>query len=120
MLSFYVCVLFSVELGNAKSVRNIESSLVFKYYPGLEDALYVYYGTRSSRTHEGESGIRQPDKIFITLSNSAHKHRSLSELGKRISDTVYCNTSQCCDSRISHRSHSASVHSKEEASCQTT
>ena len=77
-----LCVL-SVE--PAKYEGDIKSSLVLKYYPGV-DVLYCDNDTRSASTQEGESGVRQPEIIFATL--SAHKYHSSSELGKQISDTV--------------------------------
>ena len=76
----------SISVEPAKYVGHSEPLLVFKYHPGLKDVLYHDNDTRSASTQEEEFGIRQI--IFTTGSNSAHKHLSLSQLGKQISDTV--------------------------------
>ena len=77
MIIVYVTCSFSGELA-----KYVGDTLVFNY-PGLEDVLYCDNDTGSVSTQDEESGL-----LFTTLSNSGHKHCSLSKLGKQISDTV--------------------------------
>ena len=100
-----LCVLFSVELANCAG--NIESSSVLGFYPGLLDVLYCDNDTSSGSIQEGESGIRQPGKNFVTSSTSAHKDCSSSE------SALVEQHEESTSSNSAHMDHSSSESGKQ-------